>query len=188
MPDDTVYSVFLAELEGQGRLVELAGADLPEEGLDAEVELRAEVTRYPSQGRTSVQIMGVEEKEIRLRCHFNDALTGLDGGALSLVSTLRSILLAQGLVELQWGPSGESGGGLIRQGYLKAVRPSYRLRSLIGCELVFLPTEAKETYYTATPFETPTAADVNALLAVLDAIGEAVDDAIALANLASAWS
>jgi len=187
MPDDTVYSVFLAELEGQGRLVELAGADLPEQGLEAGVELRASVTRYPSQGRTSVQLMGVEEREITLRLALNDALTGLDGGALSMVSTLRSMLLAQGLVELQWGPSGESGGGLIRRGYLKAVRPSYRMRSLIGCEVVFLPTEAKETYYTATPSTSPTASDVSTLLLALDKLRSEVDDAIAIANLASAW-
>jgi len=188
MPDDVVYSVFLAELEGQGRLVELAASELPEQGLEAPLELRAEVTRYPAGGRTSVQINGIEEGDIELRFTFNDRLTGLDGGALSMISTLRSILLEQGMVELQWGPSGESGGGLIRRGYLRAVRPSFRLRSLIGCVLVFLPTEADETYYSASPFDTPTTADVNALLLLLDQISDAMDDAVAIANLASAWS
>jgi hypothetical protein len=182
MPDDIVYSVFLTELEGQRRVVELTGSDLPQQGLETPVELRGEVTRYPAQGRTSIQLNGTEEQDITLEFSFNDRLTQLDGGALAMVQTLREILQAQGMVELQWGPD-----GFIRRGYLRRVAPRLFRRSLIGCSLVFLPLEADELFYTSAPMPVPAADDVSAILLLLDKIADATDEAIAIAGLAGAY-
>lgn len=166
--------VVITELTGQGRSVTLEGPDLPERGMEAPVSLRERTTRYPS-GRASVQMLGVEEEPVVLKCLFNDVWSGLDGGAAELVSTLRSILCAQGLVSLEWGQL------LVRRGYLKRITPAYRMESLIGCTIEFQPTEADEAIYTSTPFQPTTAAGALNLL-------DLVTQAITLLNTATSYS
>jgi len=166
--------VTIREMGGEGRTVTLEGPDLPDRGIEAPLALREVTTRYPS-GRTSVQMLGVEEEPVVLKCTFNDVLTGLGGGALNQVATLRSILCAQGLVELAWGTA------IVRRGYLKRVTPSYRRESLIGCTIEFTPTEADETFYSTAPLQPVTASTALNLL-------DLVTRALSLLNTAASYS
>jgi len=171
--------VTIRELEGDLRSVTLEGPDLPDQGVEAPVSMRMVRTRYPGSSGVSTQILGIEEGDIELRCFFNDALTLLDEGAIGQVETLRGLVQGGAWCELAWGTL------LVRRGYVTKVVPSYHRESMIGCIITFAPDEADEVFYLA--IQQPKVS-LEQIMAASDAalrLLDLLDDAIAIANLAS---
>lgn len=171
--------VTIRELEGDLRTVTLEGPDLPEQGVEAPVSMRMVRTRYPGSSGVSTQIMGIEEGDIELRCTFNDALTYVSDGALAQIATLRGLVTGGAWCELAWGTT------LVRRGFVSKVVPRYQRESLIGCIITFAPDEADEAVYMAIPQPVVSLEQIIASMQSSIRLLDLLDDAIAIANLAS---
>lgn len=146
--------ILIFEVGGEGRL-ELAGADLPERGVEMGTTMRLVATRYPGRSVASTQVMGTEERQLSLRGVFSDVLGGASGHALAQAQRARALVDGQRLCELQWGTT------VVRRGYVREFVPSVERQSLIRYTLTFEVTATDQAeQVTVEPFATPTTSDV----------------------------
>ncbi|MCI0347514.1 MAG: hypothetical protein L0221_19085 [Chloroflexi bacterium] len=170
-------AVVITELEGDGRIVQLAETELPEQGVVVGGELRSVVTHYPGSSKPSTQIMGTKEDDIELRGWLRDRWTGLDGGAMEQVRALRNLRIGQRYCELAWGE------GLVVRGYVRRVEHEIVSEHAIRYRVVFQVDEADESEVLAVPFEpAETAFDLVALLREIAGTVEDVAVAAVLVN------
>ncbi|MEL6347805.1 MAG: hypothetical protein AAFV53_32165 [Myxococcota bacterium] len=173
-------AVVLRQLEGTGREIRLEETTLPERGVAAEAQLRAQMTWYPGAGTASVQLFGTQEQPIVFRGWLRDAWIGEQNGALALAQQLRDMLLSQGLVELSWGFS------FRRRGYITRVRPTFDREADIQYEVEFSPTETDEASIIVQDAEALPLPSQASLADVLDVLSDALELAVTAATVTNA--
>jgi phage protein U len=170
------YDVVIQQLEGGTLALLLTGDDLPEQGVSAGVEQRLTTTQYPGSSEKSTQFMGSTDGDIQLSGYWRDEHKGLEGHALSQLNTARALCSQGYRCELVWGPY------LVREGWLKAVEPSYDRPDVIRYRLTFMVDRSQETQVELRE----TAAELgqyDAALGLLELLAAAEDAATAAAAI-----
>ena len=132
------YDVVIQQLEGSGLALLLSGADLPEQGVPAGLEQRLTTTQYPGRSEKSTQFMGSTDGDIQLSGYWRDEHQGLEGHALTQLNKARALVSQGYRCELVWGPY------LVREGWLKAVEPSYDRPDIIRYRLTFMVDRSQD--------------------------------------------
>lgn len=171
--------VYIRELDGDEREIELADTDLPERGFEVGGELRSQVSWYPGASSASTQVLGTSEEDVVLAGRFRDVWWGRNGWAASQTQLLRRLWLGQRYCELSWGTL------LVRRGYIKRVRARYETEHDISYELVFQVSEGDEAEVVVTEAAEIDLASTFELSDLLDLLGDAMEAVNTAANISN---
>jgi hypothetical protein len=169
MANDGYDRLVFEELDGERRRITLQGTEAPQGGprRDPAFALGGPVRRSehfePGVQAPVVHITGTKERDLVVRVHFRDSLTGLPGNAREQVDKIESIRLAARPLRIVWGH-------MVRRGILAEFEPAPESGGEIPATLTFA---VYDQGHNARNSRGPGKLSVGA---GLDVLGSAMDD------------